>query len=422
MPIVAVIRGQYFCFGDAHTYSLVDFGTSDLIPDLLVVSQDAPTPDGPINKHHRPAIVAIGRTEFLVASHSGATTIGVFVRADTGDPCRGTVQWPSSVRSLAVDCGPVIEDGFVMALLRNDTIEIHPLADTTKLVQTIALGDWTDPRLLVSVHSASGAQLPTLSADAAALAIVRVPLLPPETIVELAPDGRSARAIVEPKTPPSRRTAFEPPPAPGVITVRTLLQCRNALAAIAPRSAFAQAEHLLANGKLAAALALCEDPGREMSLDAVRYVRLKCAFLYALDTHFDDAAQCFILAEADPRLVIRLWPDLRGSLIGREADDDVAMFAGLEPLLRECDRGVQSIGAHELGKARLTGAVSADLYRNYSPHLDVENATAATDLRQVLEAKARQMALTVLQDWRSRRVERRSRGSRRLAQASRSSV
>ena len=47
----------------------------------------------------RPALACAVENEFLVASHTGSTTLGLFVK-ETGEPTRGTLEWASNVRSL----------------------------------------------------------------------------------------------------------------------------------------------------------------------------------------------------------------------------------------------------------------------------------------------------------------------------------
>ena len=58
-----------------------------------------PVPGSVPDPRQRPAIACVGANEFLIASHTGNTTLGVFV-TESGDPCRGTLEWASNVRSL----------------------------------------------------------------------------------------------------------------------------------------------------------------------------------------------------------------------------------------------------------------------------------------------------------------------------------
>lgn len=70
-------------------------------------SSIASTSGGPssVDPRQRPAVACVAENEFLIASHTGNTTLGVFV-TETGEPCRGTLEWASNLRSLG-DSGEV---------------------------------------------------------------------------------------------------------------------------------------------------------------------------------------------------------------------------------------------------------------------------------------------------------------------------
>lgn len=100
------LRDWCLCYADLQAYSLMDFRTTQETHHFLPISQDhaatsAQGDDAPAapNPDQRPAILPVD-AEFLLASHSGTSTLGVFVSAESGDPSRGTMQWPSNVRSL----------------------------------------------------------------------------------------------------------------------------------------------------------------------------------------------------------------------------------------------------------------------------------------------------------------------------------
>lgn len=78
-----------------------------------------------------PNIVVIpGENEFLVTSFTGVGSMGVFLNGQ-GDPVRGTLEWPDHPISIA------IESGYIIALLRSQTIVIHSLNDLDNVVQVI---------------------------------------------------------------------------------------------------------------------------------------------------------------------------------------------------------------------------------------------------------------------------------------------
>lgn len=101
-PIVTAIalKNWCLCYSDLEAYSIMDLHTSQHMKHLLPISQDPPSDEPqPPNPNQRPSIIAVG-TEYLLCSHSGSSTLGVFVSADSGEPSRGTMQWSSNVRSL----------------------------------------------------------------------------------------------------------------------------------------------------------------------------------------------------------------------------------------------------------------------------------------------------------------------------------
>lgn len=111
--ILAVLRRSHLCIADAINYSIVNLDSATLTP-LLPISQDPPdsppsemhdltpssmpTPSRP-KSHQRPSIVAIENDEFLVASHTGSSTLGLFIK-ENGEPTRGTLEWASNPKSI----------------------------------------------------------------------------------------------------------------------------------------------------------------------------------------------------------------------------------------------------------------------------------------------------------------------------------
>lgn len=111
--ILGVLRRNYLCIADSVNYSMVDLEAATLIP-LVPISQDPPDSPPPENdptqgnqanlsakpkSYQRPSIVAVGEDEFLVASHTAHTTLGLFIR-ENGEPTRGTLEWASNPKSM----------------------------------------------------------------------------------------------------------------------------------------------------------------------------------------------------------------------------------------------------------------------------------------------------------------------------------
>ena len=110
--ILGVLRGSYLCIADSVTYSLVNLESATLTP-LLPISQDPPddlteeqqegrAPDFTKPKsYQRPSILPIGEDEFLIASHTGHSTLGLFIN-ENGEPTRGTLEWASNPKSIGM--------------------------------------------------------------------------------------------------------------------------------------------------------------------------------------------------------------------------------------------------------------------------------------------------------------------------------
>ena len=62
-------------------------------------NEGAQSPPSDFDPRQKPSIVSVGFNEFLIASHTASTTLGVFVN-ELGEPCRGTLEWSSNLRSL----------------------------------------------------------------------------------------------------------------------------------------------------------------------------------------------------------------------------------------------------------------------------------------------------------------------------------
>lgn len=111
-----------------------------MIPVLPVVQS---APSGSNSLVLKPVCIPIAGDEFLLASatSSGQTAIGIFCTG-SGDPVRGTLQWSSYPKALAV------EYPYVAALLRGNVIEVHNILDQ-KLVQTIRFEPTLELRTLI---------------------------------------------------------------------------------------------------------------------------------------------------------------------------------------------------------------------------------------------------------------------------------
>ncbi|GAA5956387.1 hypothetical protein JCM21900_000171 [Sporobolomyces salmonicolor] len=398
--LISVLRRGRICIADAENYSIVDLEAAEALP-LLPISQapnleppppstssassgaqTPPAPGGP-DPRQRPAIACVGTTEFLIASHTGSTTLGVFIN-ELGEPCRGTLEWASNLRSLVVD------SQYSIALLHNNTVEIHSI-HTQEIVQVVTLPVSSSPfsfqpRSLV--RSSSGLELGNAT-GANKVELISLPLLPqshsqpPHT-----PTKRSSRTSIS-----SLFTRDEKGKAKGT-TTKTLVVGRNGLYALTPLTLVVQADALIDKGRLDDALALADNFAKSASEGAAQhpelaYVYLRAAHISLANTTFQTAFTLFLRSACDPRLIVRMFPDLRNPLIA--PGDEVSVCRGLK--------------AEVLDNKTIDDYILDNLNRNYSPHIkpDVESASSTVELRTMLGATARDSLLSYLMKWRASR-------------------
>ncbi len=137
--------GRVILAADRENYNVIDLATVSCTP-LLPVDQTGETPS-----RVRPMITFLGQSdpmEFLLASATGVgSSMGLFI-SGTGDPVRGTLEWPSHPESLCTSppfffavlkqtFGTGIDYPYVLALMRNRTIEVHNV-ETQMIAQIVA--------------------------------------------------------------------------------------------------------------------------------------------------------------------------------------------------------------------------------------------------------------------------------------------
>ncbi|CAD6978718.1 unnamed protein product [Tilletia controversa] len=165
---------EQLCIATTSAYSLVNLADSTILPLGLPISQSTDSPSAQV----RPSILSIvpsltsqhpmagnSRTnssfqrrdverrgcEFLITSHAENVTLGVFVTSN-GEPAPRLIEWPSHPRALVLDRTRVI------ALLRNDTVEIHELATVDKMA-TLTIPASLEPRFLAAASPHASAWL-----------------------------------------------------------------------------------------------------------------------------------------------------------------------------------------------------------------------------------------------------------------------
>ncbi|KAF7970539.1 hypothetical protein HWV62_23701 [Athelia sp. TMB] len=108
--------GRALCIADRTNYCMIDLEHASLV-ELFPLSQASES-----TVIVKPCITIINDWEFLICSWTGENTIGIFVNG-TGDPVRGTMQWPAHPVSVCLDYP------YLTTLLPNSTVEIHLLED-----------------------------------------------------------------------------------------------------------------------------------------------------------------------------------------------------------------------------------------------------------------------------------------------------
>lgn len=162
--------------------------------------------------------------------------------------------------------------------------------------------------------------------------------------------------------------------------------------------------------------------------EAVKFVHQKVFLRGLKEARFnDEQGEIWSFAGGDVRLLVRLFPELRGVLeidrdeTGAAADVPVVVEIEVEEGLREEWDGfwdIEDISQSTLLCSRptldqrtdvgLPSSVQENLRRNYAPHIepDVETSPSTTELRNVLLGQAREMLKNILVKERDQRNRR----------------
>jgi hypothetical protein len=338
--IFAVLRGSFLCIADAVNYSLVNLDSATLTP-LLPISQDPPdsppsemhdlTPSSGTHiarpkSHQRPAILSIEDNEFLVASHTGSTTLGLFIK-ENGEPTRGTLEWASNVKSIGkwdwfqrylilthLRHSPAVDYPYIIALLQNNTIEVHSI-HTQEIIQVMQVSsvaptdslspahaadslspspatraERIQPRSLVSTTAGFPSRVVHLSAGDPGFAPLLVPQMSHMNSLEKI-EVKLVPIIQIEKEIPETQTAIHPPSTPkkdsalsaarpkpvrttskylSTVVAKTLLVGKDSIFALCPLTLVVQAEALINNNRVEDALNLLAAVGPPDTPEKVR--------------------------------------------------------------------------------------------------------------------------------------------------------
>jgi hypothetical protein len=122
--------GKTICAADSKMYHLISLSRQQSIPlfpyDVASMS---------------PVALAIDKKEsILVTSSAQGFGVGVFI-SSSGDPVRGTLQWPAVPISIGY-CSP-----YIVALLNNASIQVHNI-ETQSLIQSLPLPTSLPPKFM----------------------------------------------------------------------------------------------------------------------------------------------------------------------------------------------------------------------------------------------------------------------------------
>lgn len=393
------------CIANATEYSLVNLSSGTITQLHLPISQTGESPSAQV----RPSIVTVpvlpagqkegsvspalnrsgsspapAKCEFLVTSHTGTITLGVFVKP-SGEPAPKLLEWPSHPRSVTFD------GKHLVSLLRNDTVEVHALGqDSVDRVQTLQLPPGLDPRFLQSVQDPFPATITSDDSRGNAgnndLDVVKV------TLSEL--DSTDV---------PTLRRASETATVSSSSRRQIVLCGKNSTSAIQQDPLLGYTIQQLHRGRLrnlqqslniyqASRTNLRDgEDAVQSSLEAsVAHALLGLELLYRTD--FSAATQILRYANLDPRLILELFPVSRPeSHQRREAVMPALVLSSLEKLKSRDESILQSID----------DLVNANLTLNYSPPLNIGTDKTLSQLRQDLVRRADAMLRTLLEEWRT---------------------
>ncbi|KAF8499515.1 hypothetical protein JB92DRAFT_3099258 [Gautieria morchelliformis] len=389
------LSNKHLCIADHDTYNVIDLESASLIP-LLPLSQ---VDSSPVKSPVKPSITVIGESEFLLLSWTGSSTLGVFITG-TGDPVRGTLTWNMHPTALCCDYP------YVTSLLPNGNIEVHEL-ETQALRQILSSTSAISPIALGK--STHGFVVPRDN-QKHTLDLVDFPLLEPA-----APNTSEIeeRAAVGGQSNSQTPTSGDATPTSSSTTKHRTRQskasilavCTDAIYALAVPTLIQQIDTLVNAHKLNEATNLAKEQQRkleqrkrashshsagelEAQSEEVSYVYQRLGYKYLSETSFEDAGINLFRGNVDPRLLVRLFPSLRGTLLSPSIS--LPVFYGLESQLRSLN-SVDTI-------------IVTNLVKNYTPHLqpNTRSAPPTSELRKLLVVSARDMLREYLRKWKNK--------------------
>ncbi|CAG8725869.1 7040_t:CDS:2, partial [Funneliformis caledonium] len=292
--------------------------------------------------------------------------------SDIGDreAIRGIIQWEGLPRAISV------EFPYVVALLRNNTIEIHDITEL-KLVQ----------REVLSSKSKTISTGPGIKVQVAGL----IDKLKLESGYLLNEDNSSSQLDNNTSSDvdglqiltgsSSNQSNFL-----ATIPTRLIIAGSESVVALAATPLIVQADSMLdSSARIDEAVELARQAMKTSTPDNVHseimrhesnYILQRSGFLYLGETLFEMAFPLFEEGGIDPRLLIQLFGNLREIIC---YDNNFTVYSGVKTIIKR-------LGA-------IDDIVSRSLVKNYDPHIkpDLESSHATKELRKVLIKNAKEM-------------------------------
>ncbi|CAG8482660.1 5490_t:CDS:10 [Paraglomus occultum] len=348
---VAYRFGRYVCVADFQDYKMIDLKDKKMVTIATYNDRSQKRMSNHVTSI-RPLIAVATDREFL--------TLGQFVTF-SGEPTRGVLTWPSFPRAIGV------EFPYVVALLQNDSIEIHDLINQ-KPVQIFQINPSVEPR---TISRGSGVRL-LVTELLQKLSWVPLTLHKDNgesTKTEGTKKGQPDGAMEREKNKIIKKISTVP--------AQVILGGKDSIMALANKPIIVQVDQLLDAHRVEEALNWAENHSRDNAAPDMHDARMQHELFYTYqragliflgETLFDDALQMFEKGHIDPRLIIHLFKDFQEFV----DDDSIYVYRGVKDL-------VERLGTIE-------DIVSHSLSKNYDPHIKPNASTApeTQELRRTL--------------------------------------
>ncbi|CAG8462104.1 4245_t:CDS:10 [Rhizophagus irregularis] len=295
--ITACQYGPYVCVADTRRYKMINLlakRMEELIPYESSVNGDM----------FRPIITV---------------TIGHFI-AYTGDAVRGTLQWENFPRAISV------EFPFVVALLRNNVIEVHNIIEQ-KLVQSIKLKS-----RLRTISTGPGIKV-QVAGLMDRLKLENGYLFNEDNNSHL--DNNIFSNVDNDKAKSNNNQSN----FLATVPTRLIIAGSESVVALAATPFAVQIDSMLDASRVEEAIesskrmmttATPENVHSERMRHEFNYIQQKSGFLYLGETFFDMALPLFEEGNTDPRLLIQLFEDMKDII---RNDDNFTVYSGVKAVI-----------------------------------------------------------------------------------------